>query len=374
MLKAEAMFMPNRMYFFDNLRAFVIILVVVLHASMTYMAYAPTWWYVLDPNNDAAFTQLVLLIDVPIMPMLFFIAGYFALPSLQKRGVRSFLKDKLIRIGIPWVFGVLFLAPLTTYMIYFSRHVPMGYLQFWATDFWGKMYQQSVYWFLGILLGLFVVLSFVYSRSQRLRASTPHISVPSRQPFVWFVILTTIPFLAINLFFPIDNWSHIYLFVFQPVRVPLYMGYFILGLYAERRGWFTADGFQPPLDAWAGMCFISGLGYLACRWTDAAPNPLLTLVTAILFNVFCLSSLVASVMLFRQKVNSARGIWRSLAVNSYGIYYFHPLILYPLAYLFIPISLLLFFKALALILLALALTWSVSALVLKRVPLLREMF
>ena len=91
----------NRLYFLDNLRVVAIILVVVLHGSMTYMAYAPTWWYVVDPNNSEIFTQLVLLIDVPIMPILFFLAGYFALPSLQKRGVKLFLKEKFVRIGIP---------------------------------------------------------------------------------------------------------------------------------------------------------------------------------------------------------------------------------------------------------------------------------
>jgi len=37
----------NRLYFLDNLRAFVVLLVIVLHGSMTYMAYAPEWWYVL---------------------------------------------------------------------------------------------------------------------------------------------------------------------------------------------------------------------------------------------------------------------------------------------------------------------------------------
>jgi peptidoglycan/LPS O-acetylase OafA/YrhL len=42
----------NRIYFLDNLRAFVIVLVVVLHGSMTYMAYAPPWWYVLDSQNS----------------------------------------------------------------------------------------------------------------------------------------------------------------------------------------------------------------------------------------------------------------------------------------------------------------------------------
>ena len=364
----------NRLYFLDNLRAFVIILVVVLHGSMTYMAYAPTWWYVLDPNNSAIFTQLVLLLDVPIMPILFFLAGYFALPSLQKRGVKLFLKEKFIRIGIPWIFGALFLAPLITYMIYFSRRIPMTFLQFWATDFWGKMYQQSVYWFLGILMCLFIGLGVVFSQSDRLRASTRRISIPTRQPFVVFAAIMALAFFALNLFFYSDNWSHIYLLVFQPVRVPLYIGYFILGLYAERHSWFMPDGFHPELGPWAATCALTGVGYLACRWTSAAPDVLLMLITAILFNVFCLSSLVAGILFFRQKVNSAGAVWQSLAANSYGIYYVHPLILYPLAYVFVGISLPLIVKAPALIVLAILLSWGVSALLLKKLPVLRAMF
>ena len=368
------MSISNRMHFLDNLRAFVIILVIVLHGSITYMAYAPSWWYVLDPNNSEAFTLLVLLIDVPIMPMLFFLAGYFALPSLQKRGVRQFLKEKFIRIGLPWIFGALFLAPLTAYMIYFSRNVPMGYLQFWATDFWGELYQQSVYWFLGILMVLFAGLGFVYTQSDRLHTSTRRIALPSRRLFVVFMAAVTGAVVAINLFVHIDNWSHIYLLVFQPARVPLYIGYLGLGLYAERRGWFTAGGFNPELGPWAWTCFLTGLGYLACRWTSAAPNLLLTIGTAILFNAFCLSSLIAGVMFFRQRVNNGEGMWRSLAASSYGMYYIHPLILYPLAYLFVGISLPLLVKALALILTAALLAWGMSALLLKRVPILREMF
>ena len=364
----------NRLYFLDNLRAFVVILVVVLHGSITYMAYAPEWWYVLDPNRSELFTQLVLLIDVPIMPILFFLAGYFALPSLQRRGVNLFLKEKFIRIGIPWIFGALFLAPLITYMIYFSRHIPTTFLQFWTTDFWGKMYQQSVYWFLGTLLFLFIGLGVVFSQSDRLRSSTRRISIPTRKPFVVFAAIMSLAFFALNLFIYIDNWSHIYLLVFQPVRVPLYIGYFILGLYAERHSWFMPDGFHPELGPWAATCALTGLGYLACRWTSAGPDVLLMLITAILFNVFCLSSLVAGILFFRQKVNSAGAVWQSLAANSYGIYYVHPLILYPLAYVFVGISLPLIVKAPALIVLAILLSWAVSALLLKRLPVVRAMF
>ena len=151
----------TRMHFLDNLRAFVVLLVIALHGFMNYMAYASDC-YVVDRQNSIFFTLLVLLIDVPIMPIMFFIAGYFALPSLRKSGGRVFLREKLMRLGIPWAIAVLVLAPPIAYMTYLSRDVPMGLFEFWRTDFWTEMYEQSVYWFLGILLFMFLVLGFVY--------------------------------------------------------------------------------------------------------------------------------------------------------------------------------------------------------------------
>lgn len=91
----------DRITFLDNLRAFVIVLVVILHGSMVYMVGAPEWWYVVDAQNSLLFTILVFLIDVPIMLIMFFIAGYFAMPSLLKRDPDQFLKDKFIRVGAP---------------------------------------------------------------------------------------------------------------------------------------------------------------------------------------------------------------------------------------------------------------------------------
>lgn len=366
----------TRLYFLDNLRAFVVILVVVLHGSMTYMAYAPTWWYVVDPNNSVIFTQLVLLLDVPIMPILFFLSGYFALRSLQKRGPRSFLKDKFIRIGIPWIFGALFLAPLITYMIYFSRGVPMGFLEFWRTDFWGPLFQQSVYWFLGVLLLMFVVLVWVNEWGDRLRG--PQRSVlPTGRVFAAFIALVSGGFLIISLSFSPDAWWHNYFLVYQPVRVPLYVGYFILGIYADRHGWFTTEGYRPELGPWGWGCVLTGLTYLAYRW-GVANTPDTTLPvkvgTSLLFNIFCFTALIAGVALFQQKVNSTGAVWKSLAANSYGIYYVHPMILYPLAYVFVGFSLPLIVKAPTLIALAIFLSWVVSALLLKQLPLVRAMF
>lgn len=371
---------PSRIYFLDNLRAFVILLVVVLHGSMTYMAYAPAWWYVLDPQNSLFFTLLVLLIDIPIMLVMFFVAGYFALPSLNKRGPRAFLRDKFIRVGVPWLVGVLLLAPPTAYLIYYTRAVPLTFFQFWATEFWGEGYQQSVYWFLGILLFFFLLLSLVYSLSGKLQAAQRHLGQPSWKLFAGFWALMTLGMFLMNQLFPAaDTWfTRWYILVFQPLRVPLYVGYFILGLYAYLNGWFSEGGYRPRLLPWAVLTILSGLLYLAYRLfvMSASPEPTLLVQAgyAALFNTVCLSALLAGAALFQQKVNRASPFWSSLALSSYGIYFIHPLILYPLAYLFVPVALPLLLKAPLVIGLGLLLSWAVSSLVLTKTPLVQRAF
>lgn len=367
--------MPNatRMHFLDNLRAFVVLLVIALHGFMTYMAYAPDC-YVADRQNSIFFTLLVLLIDVPIMPIMFFIAGYFALPSLRKRGSSVVVRDKLLRLGIPWAIGVLVLAPPIAYMTYLSRDVPMGLFEFWRTDFWTEMYEQSVYWFLGVLLFMFLVLSCVYSLSSRLRAAPQRVSIPSWKTFVSFAALTSAAFLLPNLWMSMDDWVDVYyLFVFQPVRLPVYIGYFVLGLYAYQHGWFTAAGYQPRPGRWGLGCILFGLAYLGFRgWTLTSDEPLLLAGagTGILFNAFCLASLIAAVAVFQPKVNGAGFFWKSQAANSYGIYYLHPLVLAPLTYALRNVSFSVFFKVVLVIPLTIALSWGLSALVLKKVRIL----
>ena len=362
----------HRIHFLDNLRAFVIMLVVVLHGSISYMAYPPDWWYVLDTHNSLSFTRLVLLIDVPIMPIMFFIAGYFALPSLFKRGPNEYMKDRFIRVGAPWLVGALLLAPPTAYMTYFSRGVPMSFLQFWASDFWTVAYQQSVYWFLGVLLFFFILLVLAYGISERLRTAKRQVSMPTWKLFVWFWAIMSPAMFLMNQFFSAEAWyTRNYILVFQPVRLPLYVGYFGLGIYAHLRGWFSAEGYKPRLLPWAVVWLISGLLYLGNRLSVMLTSQV---AYAILFNAFCLSSLLAGAALFQQKVNQSSPFWNRASANSYGIYYIHPLILYPLAYFFVPVSLPLSVKAPLVILLGISLSWAVSALVLTKAPILRRVF
>jgi len=364
-----------RLFYLDNLRAFVIVMVIVLHASITYMAYAPEWWYVLDRDRSLPFTILVLLVDVPNMPALFFVAGYFALPSLQRRGPGGFVREKLVRLALPWVFAVIFLAPLVTYMTYVSRDVPMGYLEFWATDFWGPMFQQAVYWFLGVLLASFLVLAWVYAASPALRAGVPRVEQPRARLFVAFVALTAGGSILFAPAFGLDDWLPLgWLFVVQPARIAFYAGYFVLGIYAERRGWFSTTGFQPDLGPWGWGCVLAGLAYLGFRLGGLPTTLPERAVASVLFSAFCLAAVIAGIALFQKWLDRGGPAWRTLGASSFGIYYVHPLILYPLAYVFRDLPAPAVVKATMLVAVTFGGSLAVSALVLRRLPGLRRVF
>jgi len=97
-------------------------------------------------------------------------------------------------------------------------------------------------------------------------------------------------------------------------------------------------------------------------------------IESVLFSTFCLTALIAGVALFRRWIDGAGLAWRTLAANSFGIYYVHPLILYPLAYLLLGLPVPAAAKFSILVVATLVGSLAVSAVVLKHVPGLRRMF
>ena len=146
-----------------------------------------------------------------------------------------------------------------------SRGIPRGYLEFLTTDFWGPLYQQSVYWFLGVLFAMFVLLAWAYEASPRLQGVRPRVEQPRARLFLAFVALTAAGSVLSRPLYGLDDWEpRAILFVVQPARIAFYGGYFVLGIYAERRGF---HGDRLPAGARAVGLGLSpaGAGYLAFR-------------------------------------------------------------------------------------------------------------
>jgi len=112
--KEQDVIKGNRIYFLDNLRTFLIFLVVLCHAGGVYES-SGTWasfWIVDDPATNNLSGLLFIILDIFVMPTIFFISGFFTPLSMKNKKGWAFLKSKFKRLIIPWVIAVLTLIPL----------------------------------------------------------------------------------------------------------------------------------------------------------------------------------------------------------------------------------------------------------------------
>ncbi len=91
----------QRWHELDAVRAFALLLGVVLHGVMSFMA--PRIWIVGDSVQSTGADVLFYVIHMFRMTTFFILAGFFARVLLEKRGIRSFIGNRLKRIGIPLV-------------------------------------------------------------------------------------------------------------------------------------------------------------------------------------------------------------------------------------------------------------------------------
>src|SRR5216683_3937906 len=110
----------ERTLFIDNIRSTMIILVVSMHAAVTY-SIAGRWYYMEKPALSVG-AEFVLVtwqayLQAFFMGFLFFIAGYFVPPAFDRKGGLRFLKERAFRLGMPVLFYIFILGPFTEYYV-----------------------------------------------------------------------------------------------------------------------------------------------------------------------------------------------------------------------------------------------------------------
>ncbi|MFD0475556.1 acyltransferase family protein [Nonomuraea thailandensis] len=105
---------PPRLWFADNLRILLTSLVVLHHIAVMYSGL-PLWYYVEPPTGAAAGAVLAIFVVVNqawFMGAFFLLSGYFTPGSFDRKGPGAFLRDRLVRLGIPLVVFYFVLSPL----------------------------------------------------------------------------------------------------------------------------------------------------------------------------------------------------------------------------------------------------------------------
>jgi glucan biosynthesis protein C len=326
----------SRLFFIDHWRAALVTLVVLHHVALVYGAGAP-FYYVEPPINDPL-AFLVLLVFVLFnqawfMGALFLIAGYFTPGSFDRKGSGSFLRGRLLRLGIPLIFFFFVLSPISS----------IGYWQMPAslTGITTPLSWQAYPYLLGMgpmwFVAMLLIFDFGYAAWRRLTRNRTSTSMSESSPpsylgigvfilalaLVSYLVRIVIPMGKDVLGFPTISY------------LPQYLSFFVLGTVASRHDWFrtlphpvgvvgiviavVAAVLLFPL-ALSGRLFslevTEPAGFVGNgHWQSA--------VYALWDSTFAVGVCLAAITLFRRFINGQGRFGRFLSQHGYAVYIIH---------------------------------------------------
>ncbi|MGM0502236.1 MAG: acyltransferase family protein [Bacillota bacterium] len=330
----------SRLFYFDYLRVFVITIVILLHALLPHVKdYS---WYVNEAQKVELFGLLALVIDVFIMPIMFFAAGYFTYSSLKKRGITSFLYNKFKRIAVPFFIGVFFFVPIMTYMsALIEAGSDLSFIHYWTNLYFESGLGAGHYWFLASLFFFYLTFAVIYKIYGDKIDSIYQKQIsgglkPNKKFIFLFFIVGILLFFAVSLISNDGNWFAVWeIFSFQPTRWTIYLLYFYLGIFAYLKQIKVSDRFLKKIPLFVGGTVVLTLAYLAFKIafiTKIASSISLKMANAALHFSLCFAIFVTLLLIFRKYLNQSSKLLNRLAVHSYSIYYIHMVIVVVMQY------------------------------------------
>jgi glucan biosynthesis protein C len=336
----------TRLAFMDNLRYLMIVLVLVYHSVAAYAVVAPHW--AVHDTSSLAADIIRELFDVFMMPVLFFISGYFALASLEKKGAWAFIKDKFNRLLVPWALAVLIVAPLVLYDQPVKPVTP--YWRYWLwylgqfetrlryTQTPVGVTTQMIYWFLSLLFAFSLLLALGYQISRRwpIKWSLPFVRryTSGNETLIALLMfggLTSILYFILLLFIPDSSWFTLQMFLeFQVTRLVPYVGCFAFGVYAYCKKWFTDGKLLGSLPLWGLISLFLAVVYIGMyqpMFADVAGTASFStgylLAYAVLRSFLLLALLVVFSSFGVYYWNVSSRLDQQLSATSYNIYLVH---------------------------------------------------
>ena len=103
----------SRRHDLDALRAFAMLLGIVLHGMMSFIPGIGVIWAVEDSHASAWYGVLLSFIHGWRMPLFFLVSGFFTAMLWRKRGLRELISHRFKRIFIPMLLALFTIIPLT---------------------------------------------------------------------------------------------------------------------------------------------------------------------------------------------------------------------------------------------------------------------
>jgi glucan biosynthesis protein C len=128
-----------RWYWLDWLRVLAMGTIFLFHSSRPFDVWHP--WHIMNSTPDLGFTLFDSFISGWIMPLFFVISGIAVCSSLSRRSASEFARDRLGRLIIPFIFGLLFVLPVNVYYdAVFHGNFTGGFVGFYLGPYFTRFF------------------------------------------------------------------------------------------------------------------------------------------------------------------------------------------------------------------------------------------
>ena len=330
---------PNsRLLFIDNLRTGLITLVVLHHVAVVYGAFTP--FYYVEPPINLVLLVFGLINQSWFMGALFLFSGYLTPGSFDRKGPGSFLKDRLLRLGIPLIIFIFVLSPVAS----------IGYWQMPAslTGISTPLTWQAYPHLLGMgpmwVVAMLLIFDCGYAASRmrtknRKSYSMGNSSLPSYFLISIFILVLAGVSYMLRIVVPIGKE----VLDFPTLAyLPQYLSLFVLGTVASHHNWFRALRSSMGLVSFVTALVVGVLLFplafsgrlFSLELTPALANSLgnghwQSAVYTLWDSTFAVGICLGLITLFRRFFDGQERFGRFLSQHSYTVYIIHiPIVIF----------------------------------------------
>lgn len=362
----------QRLFQLSYLRAFVTLLVVIHHAVLAYFSIKPPRFAAFTvtavPISDAVkwpgFDLLAAWNDIFFMALMFLVSGLFVWQGLKRHGAGTYIRRRLLRLGLPFAIGAGVLAPLAYYPAFLQWGGTPGLGSYATAWFALGNWPAGPMWFLWVLLVFDCIAALSFMAIPRfVDAIASRVGALGKRPIFLFLMLATLSLVAyapMSMRFGSLTWWNWGPFAVQASRILHYFVYFAagvcLGAFGTEIEIFDRTGRLAR--EWWFWCILSALMFtftIACVRAGNGTGGRIG---------FACSCAASSLFVMALVIRFVRP-WRwadSLSANAYGIYIVHYAFVIWIQYAALRWLTPAFVKGLAVSLAAIALSWMTVAL------------
>ena len=289
--------MINRKHYLDNLRAFTILLLFPFHIFMIYNNWGERFY--IHGKNLLIPSIFNMIASFWMMPLLFAVAGISSRYALQNRSAAAYIKERVSKLLLPFIFGILLVVPIQPYLagLYWNNqaHYFDSFKKITDLSGYDGAFTPGQLWFLLFLFVISMVcLPFMIWYKSKGRGM-----LGGRVPLIIVVFMGLLP--CIGSLIKIGGES-----VKSPTE---YLAYFLLGYF-----FLSNDELLKKLEKYRFL--LLGLFVLYAGFT-------IYIINGEFYEMASWISILAILGMARRYLNFSGKIAGYLSKSSFGVYLFH---------------------------------------------------